>query len=55
MQLDEDGEEEEGDKLGGLFKLKGEKQEKSLLNGLDCSCFTVQGVKEWELDEVCSL
>lgn len=54
--LDADKEEAESeDELGGLFKILKQKSEHSdriVINSADCSKFTVQKVKDWEIEEV---
>ena len=53
---DADKEEAESeDELGGLFKILKQKSEHSdriVINSADCSKFTVQKVKDWEIEEV---
>ncbi|CAC5392616.1 BMS1 [Mytilus coruscus] len=53
---DADKEEDESeDELGGLFKVLKQKSEQSdrvAINSTDCSKFSVQKVKEWDIEEV---
>ena len=52
-----EGNEEEKDDLGGLFKLiksKEDSKDRRTMNQTDCSKFFVESVQDWAVEEVCT-